>query len=132
MASILVGEDDRDVTELLLILLDEAGYSVVHVSSGAAVVEAYAARRPDLVLLDIAMPGGLDGLEVTRLLRARDDGDAPIMLLTARALESDRQAGLAAGADDYLVKPFDIADMMTRVEALLRGDAVAVTPLPAG
>ena len=132
MVSILVGEDDRDVTELLLILLGEAGYTTTHVSSGAAVVAAYAEQRPDLVLLDIAMPGGLDGLEVTRLLRGRDDGDAPLMLLTARALETDRQAGFAAGADDYLVKPFDIEDMMARVEALLRGERVAIRPLSAG
>ena len=132
MASILVGEDDRDVTELLLILLDEAGYDVRHVSSGAEVLTAYAASRPDLVLLDIAMPGGLDGLEVTRLLRARADGSAPVMLLTARASEADRQAGLAAGADDYLVKPFDIEDMMARVEALLAAPPAAVRPRSAG
>ena len=115
MASILVGEDDRDVTELLLILLDEAGYDVRHVISGSEVLAAYAEQRPDLVLLDIAMPGGLDGLEVTRQLRVRPDGDAPVMLLTARASEADRRAGLEAGADDYLVKPFYIEDMMARV-----------------
>ncbi|WP_309647990.1 response regulator [Nocardioides sp.] len=123
MALILVGEDDLDVTELLLILLEDAGHETVHVDNGEAAVEAYARSRPDLVLLDVAMPGALDGLEVTRRLRvlegAGDRGRVPVMLLTARALEEDRRSGLAAGADAYLVKPFEIDEMLQTIDSLL-------------
>lgn len=123
MALILVGEDDVDVTELLLILLEDAGHETLHVDNGEAAVAAFADRRPDLVLLDVAMPGPLDGLAVTRRLRELTGGPeerrVPIMLLTARALEEDRQAGLAAGADAYLVKPFEIDEMLRSIDSLL-------------
>ncbi|WP_341926721.1 response regulator [Nocardioides psychrotolerans] len=123
MALILVGEDDLDVTELLLILLEDAGHETVHVDNGEAAIEAFARSRPDLVLLDVAMPGSLDGLEVTRRLRALEEGGdhrrVPVMLLTARALEDDRRAGLEAGADAYLIKPFEIDEMLRTVDALL-------------
>jgi len=123
MARILLVEDDVDVAELLLILLEEAGHETLHVDNGAAAVEAFATRRPDLVLLDVAMPGSLDGLAVTRAMRGLDeDADrprVPIMLLTARALEDDRRAGLGAGADAYLVKPFEIEEMLGTIESLL-------------
>lgn len=123
MALILVGEDDLDVTELLLILLEDAGHETVHVDNGEAAIEAFARSRPDLVLLDVAMPGSLDGLEVTRRLRALEEGGdhrrVPVMLLTARALEDDRRAGLEAGADAYLIKPFEIDEMLRTVDSLL-------------
>ena len=123
MALILVGEDDVDVTELLLILLEDAGHETLHVDNGEAAVAAFADRRPDLVLLDVAMPGPMDGLAVTRRLReltgGPEEGRVPIMLLTARALEEDRQAGLAAGADAYLVKPFEIDEMLRSIDSLL-------------
>lgn len=134
MALILLGEDDVDVTELLLILLEDAGHETHHVDNGVAAIEAFLVRRPDVVLLDVAMPGVLDGLAVTRRLRQLDEFAGrssaataelpdrprlPIMLLTARALEEDRQAGLAAGADAYLVKPFEIDVMLRTLESLL-------------
>lgn len=122
MALILVGEDDLDVTELLLILLEDAGHETVHVDNGTAAIEVFERSHPDLVLLDVAMPGSLDGLEVTRRLRALEDDDVrrvPIMLLTARALEEDRRSGLEAGADAYLVKPFEIDEMLRTIDSLL-------------
>ncbi len=123
MARILVCEDDADVTELLLILLEAAGHETWHVDNGTSAIDAFATARPDLVLLDVAMPGPVDGLEVTRRVRALEAASGeprvPIMLLTARALEEDRRAGLDAGADVYVVKPFEIDEMLRAVESLL-------------
>ncbi|WP_310529162.1 response regulator transcription factor [Nocardioides sp.] len=118
MKHVLMGEDDRDVATLLGILLGGAGFSVDLVGTGPEVIEAYAARVPDVVLLDVSMPG-MDGLEVTRQLRSRFGEQVPVMLLTARASEEDRANGLLAGADDYVVKPFDVDDVLARLTRLL-------------
>src|SRR5205823_11601696 len=86
---------------------------------GVEAIEAAAAQRPDLVVLDLMLPG-LDGLEVMRRLRDREPERMPVILLTARGAESDRVVGLRLGADDYVVKPFSPAELVARVDAVLR------------
>ena len=122
MAAILVAEDDPDIMVLLQILLEDDGHEVEMVGEGAAALAAYRARAADLVVLDISLPGELDGLDVLRILRA-EDGDRPVrvLLLSARASDDDVAHGLEAGADDYVVKPFDAAELVARVGRLLEG-----------
>ena len=110
MATVVIAEDDRDIRELVELILQEDGYTTVPVSDGLGALTACRATRPDVVLLDVSMPGELTGLEVCRRIRADEDlGGVQVMLLTARAREQDVNAGYAAGADDYLVKPFNPA-----------------------
>jgi two-component system response regulator MprA len=94
------------------------GYDVAMAADGVQALEQIAARRPDAVVLDVLMPR-LDGLETCRRLRARGD-DVPVLMLTARDGVADRVSGLDAGADDYLVKPFALAELLARLRALLR------------
>jgi two-component system, OmpR family, alkaline phosphatase synthesis response regulator PhoP len=117
---LLVVEDDPDIAHLLAHTLERAGFHVDTVHSGTEAVQSVRQTRPDLVLLDLMLPG-LDGLEVCRALRA-DAGTAaiPIIMLTARAEESDRIVGLELGADDYITKPFSPNEVVARVRALLR------------
>ncbi len=117
MTRVLLGEDDADVTTLLGMVLENAGYAVDSVRSGAEVLARCADDPPDLLLLDVAMPG-LDGIEVLRRLRSSAAPRLPVMLITARARPEDRALGLDAGADDYLVKPFDIDEVLERVDRL--------------
>jgi two-component system, OmpR family, response regulator MprA len=115
---ILVVEDERAVRDALQRVLRTDGYDVDVAEDGAAALAALAASGPDVVVLDIVLPV-VDGLEVCRRLRA--DGDpVPVLMVTARDAISDRVAGLDAGADDYLVKPFSIDELRARVRALLR------------
>lgn len=119
MAHIVVAEDDPDIHLLVQLLLEDQGHVVVMASNGAQALEIVAETPVDLVILDIAMPGALDGLAVTRNLRADPaHADVPILLLSARARESDIQVGMDAGANDYIVKPFDADDLVGRVESL--------------
>jgi two-component system response regulator MprA len=115
---LLVVDDDRAVRDALRRVLTLAGYELQTADGGAEAIELVAASVPDAVVLDVGMPG-LDGLEVCRRLR-RLGNRVPILMLTARVEVSDRVAGLDAGADDYLVKPFDIAELKARLRALLR------------
>ncbi len=115
---ILVVDDDRAVRESLRRSLEFNGYSVDLASDGAQALEAIEANRPDAMVLDVMMPR-VDGLEVARRLRSRGD-DLPILVLTARDAVSDRVAGLDAGADDYLPKPFALEELLARLRALLR------------
>ena len=119
---VLVVEDDTRVRESLARGLRLAGYVVRSAPDGAAGLAAVAESRPDVVVLDLTMPV-LDGLEVCRLLRA-SHADLPILMLTARHEVSDRIAGLDAGADDYLVKPFALGELTARLRALLRRTSV--------
>src|ERR1700694_749365 len=114
---ILVVDDDPMVATTVQRVLSPEGYEVEVALGGAAALEQARARRPDLVVLDLMMPG-IDGLEVCRLLRA--DTNLPILMLTARSGTADRVRGLDTGADDYLVKPFAYAELLARVRALLR------------
>jgi two-component system response regulator MprA len=117
-AAILVVDDDPPIRRMLARTLEAEGYSVDAAADGGAALAAVERAAPDLVLLDVAMPG-LDGLAVSRVLRQKRLG-LPILMLTARDGIVDRVAGLDAGADDYLVKPFAPEELLARVRALLR------------
>jgi len=115
---LLVVDDDRALRDVLRRALTLAGYEVRLTDSGAGALAEIAASVPDAVVLDVGLPD-IDGLEVCRLLR-RERNRVPILMLTARDTVSDRIDGLDAGADDYLVKPFDIDELKARLRALLR------------
>jgi DNA-binding response OmpR family regulator len=118
--SVLVVEDDPDIAELVGRYLEKAGYTASRVSSGRDALDAVRAKAPDLIVLDVMLPH-VDGLEVCRLLRANEHtANIPIIMLTARAEESERIVGLEMGADDYLAKPFSPNELVARVRALLR------------
>jgi len=122
---LLLVDDDPRVLTAVGRRLGFEGFQVELVASGQAALEAVAARRPDLVILDVMLPE-LDGLEVARRLRLR--GDVPILMLTARDGIADRVAGLRSGADDYLVKPFAFEELLARIEALLRRTRLPAPP----
>jgi DNA-binding response OmpR family regulator len=130
---ILVAEDQADIRDLIVLNLQQAGYAVTAVSDGRAALESQHERASDLLILDLMMPL-LDGLEVCKALRARGRA-TPILMLTAKSTELDRVLGLELGADDYLTKPFSMAELLARVKALLRRAellraAAAATPAP--
>ncbi len=116
--SILVVDDDRALREVLRRALQLGGYDVRLADSGASALSEVTAANPEALVLDIGLPD-IDGLEVCRLLR-REGNRVPVLMLTARDAVSDRIEGLDAGADDYLVKPFDIDELKARLRALLR------------
>src|ERR671935_1515387 len=115
---VLVADDERAVRESLRRALVMEGYEVELASDGREAIASVASGRADAVVLDVLMPD-IDGLEVCRLLRQQGDR-TPVLMLTARDAVSDRVEGLDAGADDYLVKPFDLEELLARVRALLR------------
>jgi DNA-binding response OmpR family regulator len=117
-AEILVAEDQADIRDLIALNLRHAGYDVTPVADGRAALDSQAERAADLLILDLMMPG-LDGLEVCKALRATGRA-TPILMLTAKSTELDRVLGLELGADDYLTKPFSMAELLARVKALLR------------
>jgi two-component system response regulator MprA len=116
--AVLLVDDDAPIRRMLERTLAAEGYPVVAVGDGGAALAQVERSVPDVVVLDVAMPG-LDGLSVTRRLRAKGLA-VPILLLTARDGVEERVAGLDAGADDYLVKPFDVTELTARIRALLR------------
>ncbi len=118
MPNILVAEDQTDIRDLIVLNLQQAGYSVLAVADGQAALDSQLERASDLLVLDLMMPR-LDGLEVVKALRARGRA-TPILMLTARSTELDRVLGLELGADDYLTKPFSMPELLARVKALLR------------
>jgi DNA-binding response OmpR family regulator len=115
---ILVAEDQTDIRDVLVMNLQSAGYSVSSVADGRNAMQAETDTPHDLLILDWMMPG-LDGLELCKTLRARGSS-TPILMLTAKSTELDRVLGLELGADDYLTKPFSLAELLARVKALLR------------
>lgn len=117
-AKVLIAEDDRSVRQSLQRALRYEGYDINLAVDGAEALEAVKDDRPDVLVLDIMMPY-VDGLSVCRRIRAKGD-DLPILMLTAKHEISDRVAGLDAGADDYLVKPFALEELLARLRALLR------------
>ncbi|HYJ97103.1 MAG TPA: response regulator transcription factor [Burkholderiaceae bacterium] len=117
-AEILVAEDQADIRDLIALNLRHAGYAVTPVADGRAALDSQSERAADLLILDLMMPG-LDGLEVCKALRAKGTA-TPILMLTAKSTELDRVLGLELGADDYLTKPFSMAELLARVKALLR------------
>ena len=118
MKQILIAEDQTDIRDLLALNLRGAGYGVSETRDGPSALALQTTAGHDLLVLDLMMPG-LDGLEVCKTLRARGD-HTPILMLTAKSTELDRVLGLELGADDYLTKPFSIAELLARVKALLR------------
>ncbi len=116
-ANVLLAEDDAKQVELLRRYLQREGHTVLVVHDGRAAIDEARAHRPDLVLLDVMMPG-VDGLDVCRVLRA--ESDVPVMMLTARSTEDDLLLGLDLGADDYVTKPYSPRELMARVRTLLR------------
>ncbi|MES4892353.1 response regulator transcription factor [Streptomyces sp. NPDC096012] len=116
-ARVLVVDDDPTVAEVVTGYLHRAGYVVDRADDGPTALARAAAHRPDLVVLDLMLPG-MDGLEVCRRLRV--DGPVPVVMLTARGDEDDRILGLEVGADDYVTKPFSPRELVLRVESVLR------------
>lgn len=114
---ILVVDDDLNICELLKLYLENEGYTVFVANDGQAAVESFAAKGPDLVLLDIMLPK-MDGWQVCREIRKTSG--APIIMLTAKGETFDKVLGLELGADDYITKPFDAKEVMARIKAVLR------------
>ena len=117
MATVLIVDDDPKIRDLLRLYVEREGHRAAFASDGPGALAAAGRSRPDLVLLDVMLPG-LDGFEVCRQLR--EVSDVPVMLLTARSGDSDKVVGLDIGADDYIVKPFSPRELMARVRVQLR------------
>jgi DNA-binding response OmpR family regulator len=135
--TVLVVDDEPRIVQLARDYLEHAGFGVIAAGDGHSAVHAFRTRRPDLVVLDLGLPG-LDGLDVTRTIRA--ESATPIVMLTARDDELDKLLGLELGADDYITKPFSPRELVARVRAVLRrtdrdaagpqaGDAIAAGDL---
>jgi DNA-binding response OmpR family regulator len=116
--AVLLVEDDERISEPLIRVLRSEGFGVEHVDAGQLAIDSVMAARPDLVLLDLTLPD-IDGLDVCRTMRTTHP-DLPIVMLTARAEEMDVIVGLNAGADDYVAKPFRLAELVARIRARLR------------
>ncbi|WP_019873899.1 response regulator transcription factor [Sporichthya polymorpha] len=122
---VLVVEDDPTVAEVVIAYLSRDGHEVEHAADGQAALDAAARQWPDLVVLDLMLPG-IDGLEVCRRLRAV--GEVPVIMLTALGSEADRVVGLEVGADDYVTKPFSPRELALRVRSVLRRAGTAPAP----
>ena len=122
--SVLVVEDDRNIAELLQMYLEKEGYAVTIAADGGQGLSKFRAIKPDLVLLDVMMPV-MDGWAVCKAIRA--EGKTPVIMLTAKSETDDKVAGLKSGADDYITKPFEMKEVLARIEAVLRR-ADCVTP----
>ena len=126
--SVLVIDDAKDLIELVRFNLEKSGFDVVAATDGRAGLSIAAEHAPNIILLDLMMPG-MDGLEVCRHLREDSrTRDIPLIMLTARAEEADRIVGLELGADDYITKPFSPRELVARVKAILRRTAVQSAP----
>ena len=115
--SVLVAEDDRNIAELLQMYLEREGYAVTVAYDGGQALTKFRSIQPDLVLLDVMMPV-MDGWGVCRAIRA--ESQTPIIMLTAKGETDDKVSGLKAGADDYITKPFEMREVLARIEAVLR------------
>ena len=122
MKTILVVEDEMKIARVVRDYLERAGFDVIVVGDGEAALASARANRPDLVVLDLGLPG-MDGMDVARSLRRNHE--TPIVMVTARGDETDRIVGLELGADDYVVKPFSPKELVARVRAVLRRSGVA-------
>lgn len=129
---ILVVEDEADIRELIRFNLEEEGFSVEEAGTGAEALDRIRRRMPDLMVLDLMLPG-MPGLEICRVVRAdKDTASLPILIVTAKGTEVDKVLGLEMGADDYVVKPFSPRELVARVRALLRRAHPEVSGKPAG
>ena len=120
--SVLVVEDDKNIAELLQMYLEKEGYAVTVALDGGQGLDKFRAIKPDLVLLDLMLPV-MDGWAVCRAIRA--ESQTPIIMLTAKGETSDKVAGLKNGADDYITKPFEMKEVLARIEAVLRRSGTA-------
>jgi len=125
VATILVVDDEPRIVQLVRDYLEHGGFTVLVASDGQAALRTARTGRPDLVVLDLGLPG-LNGLDVARALRR--DGEVPIIMLTARTEETDKLVGLELGADDYMTKPFSPKELVARVRAVLRRAEVLHSP----
>ena len=126
--SVLIVEDDPNIRELLQIYLEKDGYAVTTASDGGQGLAKFRAIRPNLVLLDVMMPV-MDGWAVCKAIRA--DGNTPVIMLTAKGELADKVTGLKAGADDYITKPFEMKELLARIEAVLRRSDLPKEPAKA-
>ena len=124
--TIVIVEDDHNIAELVDLYLRNAGFRVLQATDAARGLELIAQEQPSLVLMDIGLPGGMDGLEACRELRRRSD--VPVVVITARDDEVDRVLGLELGADDYVTKPFSPRELVARVRAILRRTEASQRP----
>ena len=124
--TVLLVEDEASISEPLSDGLRASGYDVVCAATGQEGLDLAASEKPDIVLLDLGLPD-MDGRDVCRTLRSTNS-NVPIVMLTARGLETDRVVGLELGADDYVVKPFSLAELVARMRAVLRRSAAAASP----
>ena len=115
--SVLVVEDDRNIAELLQMYLEKEGYAVTVAADGGQGLTKFRALQPDLVLLDVMMPV-MDGWSVCKAIRA--EAQTPVIMLTAKGETDDKVTGLKTGADDYITKPFEMKEVLARIEAVLR------------
>ena len=115
--SILIVEDDNNIADLLRLYLEKEGYQATIAADGTQGIDRYRKLRPDLVLLDVMMPG-VDGWGVLRAIR--QDSQTPVIMLTAKGETTDKVSGLKQGADDYITKPFEMKEVLARIEAVLR------------
>ena len=115
--SILIVEDDNNIADLLRLYLEKEGYQATIAADGTQGIDLYRKLRPDLVLLDVMMPG-VDGWGVLRAIR--QDSQTPVIMLTAKGETTDKVSGLKQGADDYITKPFEMKEVLARIEAVLR------------
>lgn len=125
MATILLIEDDRNITELLQLYLEKEGYAVITAPDGRQGLDKFHAATPDLILLDVMMPV-MNGWDTCRAIRA--ESQVPIIMLTAKSETDDKVMGLKAGADDYITKPFEMKEVLARIEAILRRAGTTHTP----
>src|SRR5712675_440144 len=125
VATILLVDDEPRIVQLVRDYLEHGGFTVLVASDGPSALRSARTGRPDLIVLDLGLPG-LDGLDVTRALRR--DGEVPIIMLTARTDESDKLIGLELGADDYLTKPFSPKELVARIRSVLRRSEAAKAP----
>jgi len=125
MKTVLVVDDEPQIVQLVRDYLEHGGFKVLTAADGSAALRTASTQRPDLIILDLGLPG-MDGLDVTRSLRR--NGEVPIIMLTARTDESDKLVGLELGADDYMTKPFSPKELVARVRSVLRRSEAVKVP----
>jgi DNA-binding response OmpR family regulator len=120
MKKILITDDQKEVRALVAVTLRSGDYEVLQASSGQEALDIARAEHPDLVIMDVMMPGAVDGLEATRQLKGSPEtSNCVVLLLTGRTQTKDREMGLAAGADDYFFKPFSPLELLQKVETVI-------------
>jgi len=120
MKKILIVDDQLEVRELVEVTMRVGDYQILKAQSGKEAIEIVKAEKPDLIIMDVMMPGGMDGLEATRILKNDPETkDCKIIMLTSKGQQTDIEKGVEAGADDYFVKPFSPLELIRKVEDIL-------------